>query len=136
MRMGTSHVWAGNNTDPFSTALSKCTTEFFDSGFQSSLVSCSGKRLVVRRDGGTRATGTHRHMYNLMEVRPFQVPNLLQLLVGISKISAPSPSQPKWAAKNLISNLGARSMGNNLTPIIDAIGTAADFESCYKTTRA
>ena len=132
--MGESHIWVGYDTEPFSNKMSKCTQEFYDTGFQPSLVPCTGDRIVIRRDGGSNAIGSHRFVYNLFELRPYQTPNLLQLLEGNVTISAPASSDPKYAATNLITNLDNRSSGTELLPLVDLLGTEANHESCFKTT--
>ena len=55
-------------------------------------------------------------------------------LEGQVTIEAPSPSDPKWAATNLITNLSSRTAGNNLDPFVDMTYTKGGHESCYKTT--
>ena len=49
------------------------------------------------------------------------------------KISAPAPTDPKWAATNLITNFTRRTPGNDFKPLIDWAGTTATWESCFKT---
>jgi len=48
-------------------------------------------------------------------------------------VSAPAPSDSKWSATNLITNLDIRSGGNNRNPLISPNTTSSTIESCFKT---
>ena len=69
-------------------------------------------------------------IYNVNELRLYQTPNLLQELDTVT-ISAPAARKQKFAAQNLIENLGARTSGNTRMAIIDADDNRATYESCY-----
>ena len=48
----TSHIWAGDDTTPMSSSLTKCTAAFHDTGFQKTITSpCKGQRVAIRRSG-------------------------------------------------------------------------------------
>lgn len=58
---------------------------------------------------------------------------MLKELQGTVKVSAPASISSKWSAENLIQNLEIRSSGFDLKPLLDASGTKASYDSCYKT---
>lgn len=92
---------------------------------------CTGKYVTIRRAG----LPVHwAIVFNIMEMRVFQIPNLLQVLEGIATISAPTPKSTQYKATNLITHLDSRTSGNGLSPLIDQASNRAPYDSCYRTT--
>ena len=135
--MGTNHIWVGDVDLPFSESLTRCSAPFYDTGFQKMTDGitdgCTGKVLVIRRDG---PPSTGEGNFTRQELRLYQTPNLLQELesAGVVTISAPAPDLPEKAATNLITHLATRTAGNNFKPLIDKLSNRAAYNSCYKTT--
>ena len=46
---GTSAIWVGDNATAYSTSLSKCSADFFDTSFQKMTQPCTGRYVVLRR---------------------------------------------------------------------------------------
>ena len=110
--LGPSQLYAGTDDTPISMSLTKCTNDIFDSGFYISTVpSCSGTRFKIMRAERRFYTGGPDERYIINELRLYQTPNLLQVIDDIN-ITAPPPKATKWAATNLIRNLGSRTSGN------------------------
>lgn len=148
-RMGPSAIWMGDIAEPFSTSLTKCTPDFFDTGFFKMAPECRGTYASVRRTdpcggsdqcgGGDPAGGTglrdlaHEEgfYFRLNELRLYQTLNLLQEFEGNVTLKAPASADPKMSAQNLISNLGTRTSGNGLKPLVDFASNNATFDSCY-----
>ena len=129
------HIWAGEDTTPMSTSLTKCTNDIFDTGFYQSTVPCTGSTIAFRRDGYSTET-SYKTVITVTELRLYQTPNLLTTYEGTVTISAPAPSDSRWAATNLITHLDNRSSGTRLRPYIDWSKNSATYDSCYKTTNA
>ena len=131
-RLGTSAIWIGDDFTPYSTSLTKCSVDFFDTGFQSMTIPCTGKHVVIRRAELPR---NGDRQYNLHQLRVYQVPNLLNMFKKTIKIiSAPDPKEDKYKANEIIDNLTRRSSGNNLKALETWAGKRSEFESCFKTT--
>ena len=110
--LGPSQLYAGTDNTPLSMSLTKCTNDIFDTGFYiSTAPNCSGTRFKIMRAERRFYTGGSDERYIINELRLYQTPNLLQVIDDI-KITAPPPKATKWAATNLIRNLGSRTSGN------------------------
>lgn len=60
-------------------------------------------------------------VWSVSELRLYQVPNLLEILTGIVKISGPPASDEKqWAITNLITNLDVRTGGYDQKPLLNS----------------
>ena len=64
--MGESALYIGTDTGAFSASMTKCSDNFFDSGFYSMKCTTQGKNVAVRRNGPSNATENY---YNINEVR-------------------------------------------------------------------
>ena len=97
-----------------------------------------GKYVVLRRTGYNRWGAGGNHKLNFFEMRVYQTPNIIQKLEEKLQvtISAPSPSQSKYAADNLIKNLASRDQFRNRKPAIDFNLNTGDYYSCYITSNA
>ena len=71
-------------------------------------------------------------------MRAYETPNLLALTGITATITSDtsSPIDDDNTATNLLTNLGNRSAGNNLQPIIDLNATLAGYNSCFKVSQA
>ena len=128
-RMGKSAIYVGTATNQ-----KKCSADFFDTAFVKLDAGCEGDVISIRREGGV-PLHSHDFAYNMSEIRAYQVPNLLQELVGKAEVvQAPAPISQDFSVDNLLKNFGTRTSGNDRWPIIDAEGNASSsIRSCYKT---
>ena len=137
-----SHVWIGDDATHFSTSLTKCSQDIPDSGFFLMQPQTKGKYVVLRRTGYNtfyyKHIALHNHKINFFELRVYQTPNILQKLEETSQvtISAPAPTQSKYAADNLIKNLASREQQRYNQPAIDFNLNPGDYYSCYITSNA
>ena len=114
-----------------STNLTKCTNTFHDGGFHPVIVdTCRGSRIVIRRESYDGFVTKEEISFS--ELRVYQAPNIFKERSGFS-ITGPSASQVSNPLSNLTQNQSNRSGGDNKSPIIDAVGTLASYNSCYKT---
>ena len=103
--MGTSAFYITDNAAATAANMSdytKCSSDFFDTGFKVLLPSCTGRYLALIRTG----CGMHDCVYNIDGLRAYSGINLLE---GAAVIETPTPKDDEFSATNLVENLETRS---------------------------
>ena len=133
-----SHVWIGDDATHFSTSLTKCSQDMPDTGFFLMQPQTKGKYVVLRRTGYNIHGSGGNHKLNFYELRVYQTPNILQKLEATSQvtISAPAPTESKYAADNLIKNLASREQTRYAQPAIDFDLNKGNYYSCFITSNS
>ena len=79
--LGKSHIWVGNDSAAYSTLLTKCSGDIFDTGFFEMAQPCTGMYFVIRREG-LSFYGAPDPWYQINELRLYQTPNLIKTYIG------------------------------------------------------
>ena len=116
-RIGENHFRLGDDASPFSTANEKVFEFCYDGGFFPLYKIVSGRYFTVRRD----LPSPDGWYYNLMQLKLYQTPNLLQVIaISVQITSDTTIALSNYEPVNLLDNLSYRSSGGDFKALVSS----------------